>query len=256
MYVFKTDSNWIEDEIKNILIFSLFTLLPSLIVIGVGIGIGISAGVMLIGILGIAIFLYFILTKIVYLKNNKNNIIEIDEFHLKYYYEKSHMEKVFDLYNCIVGYTYVTGRRGGILNKGIVIIKISDIKNISDDPNDLSKISTDIPCDNISLDQWKAMIDLCSSKAYRYIKEYNPFQKRDYYLKLISSEPGYKIKKDNETQSDDVKTIGSKEEKKMPESEDKIIRSKELWICSRCGTENELSLDNCKKCGKEFNPPL
>ena len=49
-------------------------------------------------------------------------------------------------------------------------------------------------------------------------------------------------------------TSGSGEKRKT--EIDKIIRNKDVWICGRCDTENNLKLDFCKKCGKEFNPPL
>jgi ribosomal protein L40E len=42
-----------------------------------------------------------------------------------------------------------------------------------------------------------------------------------------------------------------------PELEEDIVRrSLEIWICGRCNTANDFERDFCKKCGKEFNPPL
>jgi ribosomal protein L40E len=38
--------------------------------------------------------------------------------------------------------------------------------------------------------------------------------------------------------------------------EDIVRRSLEIWICGRCNTANDFECDFCKKCGKEFNPPL
>jgi ribosomal protein L40E len=38
--------------------------------------------------------------------------------------------------------------------------------------------------------------------------------------------------------------------------EDIIRRSLEIWICGRCNTLNDFERDFCKKCGKEFNPPM
>jgi ribosomal protein L40E len=38
--------------------------------------------------------------------------------------------------------------------------------------------------------------------------------------------------------------------------EDIVRRSLEIWICGRCNTANDFERDYCKKCGKEFNPPL
>ncbi|MDR1388519.1 MAG: hypothetical protein LBJ31_00885 [Treponema sp.] len=38
--------------------------------------------------------------------------------------------------------------------------------------------------------------------------------------------------------------------------EDIVRRSLEIWICGRCNTSNGFERDFCKKCGKEFNPPL
>jgi ribosomal protein L40E len=37
---------------------------------------------------------------------------------------------------------------------------------------------------------------------------------------------------------------------------DIVRRSLEIWICGRCNTANDFEYDFCKKCGKEFNPPL
>ena len=37
---------------------------------------------------------------------------------------------------------------------------------------------------------------------------------------------------------------------------DKVDRSNDTWVCGGCGTTNELALDNCKNCGKEFWPEL
>jgi ribosomal protein L40E len=45
-------------------------------------------------------------------------------------------------------------------------------------------------------------------------------------------------------------------DKKTTIEEDVVFRSREIWVCGRCQTENAFELDNCKKCGKEFNPPL
>jgi hypothetical protein len=49
---------------------------------------------------------------------------------------------------------------------------------------------------------------------------------------------------------------GENRAKKKRIEEDKTIRSREIWICGRCGTENDFELDNCKNCGKEYNPAL
>jgi ribosomal protein L40E len=38
--------------------------------------------------------------------------------------------------------------------------------------------------------------------------------------------------------------------------EDIVSRSLEIWICGRCNTSNSFERDFCKKCGKEFNPPI
>jgi ribosomal protein L40E len=38
--------------------------------------------------------------------------------------------------------------------------------------------------------------------------------------------------------------------------EDTVKRSQEIWVCGRCNTSNKFDRDFCKKCGKEFNPPL
>jgi len=38
--------------------------------------------------------------------------------------------------------------------------------------------------------------------------------------------------------------------------EDKVNRKLEIWTCGRCNTTNDFALDYCKKCKKEFNPPL
>jgi ribosomal protein L40E len=49
--------------------------------------------------------------------------------------------------------------------------------------------------------------------------------------------------------------INSISNKKLLE-EDIIKRSLEIWICGRCNTKNDFDYDYCKKCGKEFNPPM
>jgi hypothetical protein len=58
----------------------------------------------------------------------------------------------------------------------------------------------------------------------------------------------------------EVEDIGESEnnanKKRTVIEEDKTIISREIWICGRCGTENKFELDNCKNCGKEYNPPL
>jgi ribosomal protein L40E len=38
--------------------------------------------------------------------------------------------------------------------------------------------------------------------------------------------------------------------------EDIVKRALEIWICGRCNTSNDFDRDYCKKCGKEFNPPM
>jgi ribosomal protein L40E len=38
--------------------------------------------------------------------------------------------------------------------------------------------------------------------------------------------------------------------------EDILRRSLEIWICGRCNTANDFDRDFCKKCRKEFNPPM
>ena len=35
---------------------------------------------------------------------------------------------------------------------------------------------------------------------------------------------------------------------------DKVHRSSDIWVCGSCETSNEMALDNCKNCGKEFWP--
>lgn len=35
---------------------------------------------------------------------------------------------------------------------------------------------------------------------------------------------------------------------------DTVRRSENIWICGKCGTENEMELDFCSNCGKEFWP--
>jgi ribosomal protein L40E len=37
---------------------------------------------------------------------------------------------------------------------------------------------------------------------------------------------------------------------------DTVKRVLEIWICGRCYTHNDSDQDYCKKCGKEFNPPM
>jgi ribosomal protein L40E len=42
-----------------------------------------------------------------------------------------------------------------------------------------------------------------------------------------------------------------------PLLEEDIVRHQlEIWICGRCNTSNGFELDYCRKCKKEFNPPL
>jgi ribosomal protein L40E len=50
--------------------------------------------------------------------------------------------------------------------------------------------------------------------------------------------------------------VGKSNKKPAMLEVDKIKRSLEIWICGRCNTTNDFDLDFCKKCGKEFNPPL
>ena len=42
--------------------------------------------------------------------------------------------------------------------------------------------------------------------------------------------------------------------KKIKKICDKVYRDKDIWICGKCNTSNELELDNCKNCGKEYWP--
>jgi len=35
---------------------------------------------------------------------------------------------------------------------------------------------------------------------------------------------------------------------------DKVFRDRDIWVCGSCETDNELTLDNCKNCGKEYWP--
>ena len=61
------------------------------------------------------------------------------------------------------------------------------------------------------------------------------------------------------------KTITQNDEKpiekpEMPKAKkqyvvDKIIENNEFWICGKCETKNEMELDFCKNCKKEFWPP-
>jgi ribosomal protein L40E len=51
--------------------------------------------------------------------------------------------------------------------------------------------------------------------------------------------------------------VFSKSNPIRPLLEDDIVRhSLGIWICGRCNTTNDFAIDSCKKCGKEFNPPL
>ncbi|MCL2791650.1 MAG: ankyrin repeat domain-containing protein [Spirochaetaceae bacterium] len=45
-------------------------------------------------------------------------------------------------------------------------------------------------------------------------------------------------------------------ENKTKNEVDKFDGEKNIWICGKCNTSNALELDFCKKCKKEFNPPL
>jgi ribosomal protein L40E len=35
---------------------------------------------------------------------------------------------------------------------------------------------------------------------------------------------------------------------------DKVQRNKDIWICGNCNTSNNITIDFCEKCGKEFWP--
>ena len=61
------------------------------------------------------------------------------------------------------------------------------------------------------------------------------------------------IKHNNEIKEN---VMGKSNKKPAMLEVDKIKRSLEIWICGRCNTTNDFDLDFCKKCGKEFNPPL
>ena len=45
-----------------------------------------------------------------------------------------------------------------------------------------------------------------------------------------------------------------KQKKEMQKIIDEVIRDKNIWICGKCKTENNIELDCCKNCGKEFWP--
>jgi ribosomal protein L40E len=63
------------------------------------------------------------------------------------------------------------------------------------------------------------------------------------------------VQENNSVQADGISTKQEVAIKQKNEV-DTINREKEIWVCGRCQTENSFALDNCKKCRKEFNPPL
>ena len=101
----------------------------------------------------------------------------------------------------------------------------------------------------------KLLIGLLRDK--KYLKEIDKIQ-----TKKINVNMNSEIKESNVKNSEEFvksqKTSNNttvKKQKKLLE-EDIVKRSSEIWVCGRCKTSNKFALDFCKKCGKEFNPPL
>jgi len=66
---------------------------------------------------------------------------------------------------------------------------------------------------------------------------------------IVSTETVKIVKNDNYEKEEQKKSIN----KKINEVD---IIKKDAWVCGRCQTINNIDLDYCKNCGKEFNPPL
>jgi len=66
---------------------------------------------------------------------------------------------------------------------------------------------------------------------------------------------GEKVKTKIEVPNTETKLV-SKNKDNLVLEEDIVKRNLEIWICGRCNTINDFKQDSCKKCKKEFNPPL
>ena len=44
-----------------------------------------------------------------------------------------------------------------------------------------------------------------------------------------------------------------KQNKENQNIKDKVFRDDDIWVCGKCDTKNNLELDYCKNCNKEFN---
>jgi len=74
----------------------------------------------------------------------------------------------------------------------------------------------------------------------------------------VSLSPIQPVKKQSIAKQPVIKKTAPVEVKKPKEiiEVDVVKRTFEIWICGRCDKTNNFEDDKCKKCGKEFNPPL